>query len=98
MAGPDGVTVTIFGRDYTLRAEGDDGYLVALARVVDDRMKEAAAGGGDVSPLRIAVLAALNLADDLQRERERRSDLDDRAGRIAGRLSDEVGKVRVEGV
>jgi cell division protein ZapA (FtsZ GTPase activity inhibitor) len=53
-------------------------------------MKEAANVGGESSPLQIAVLAALNLADDLQRERERRRSLDDRAGHIAGRLSDVV--------
>ena len=98
MTGPDGVTVTIFGHDYVLRAEGDEGYLVALARVVDGRMREAATVGSESSPLQIAVLAALNLADDLQRERERRCSLDDLAGRMAGRLSDEVGRVRAEGV
>jgi cell division protein ZapA len=98
MTGPDGVTVTIFGRDYTLRAEGDEGYLVELARVVDGRMKEAAAASGESSPLQVAVLAALNLADDLQREHDRRRNLDERAGHIAGRLADEVGRVRAEGV
>jgi cell division protein ZapA len=98
MTGPGGVTVTIFGQDYTLRAEGDEGALVALARVVDGKMQEAATVGGESSPLQVAVLAALNLADDLQRERERRCSLDDRAGRLAGRLSDEVGRVRAEGV
>jgi cell division protein ZapA (FtsZ GTPase activity inhibitor) len=98
MTGPGGVTVTIFGQDYTLRAEGDEGTLVALARVVDGRMQEAATVGGEASPMQIAVLAALNLADDLQCERERRRSLDDLASRLAGRLSDEVGRVRAEGV
>ncbi len=98
MTGPDGVTVTIFGRDYTLRAEGDEGYLVQLARVVDDRMQEAAVVSGESSPLQVAVLAALNLADDLQRERECRHSLDERVGRIAGRLSAEVARDRAEGV
>jgi len=97
MNGP-GVTVNIFGRDYTLRAEGDEGYLVELARVVDDRMQEAATVGGESSPLQVAVLAALNLADDLQRERSRRHSLDDQAGQLAGRLADEVARVRAEGV
>lgn len=98
MIGPDGVTVNIFGCDYTLRAEGDERYLIELARVVDNRMKEAATAGGDSSPLHVAVLTALNLADDLQREREQRRNLDDRAGHLAGQLSDEVVRVRVEGV
>jgi cell division protein ZapA len=98
MTGPDSVTVTIFGRDYTLRAEGDESYLVDLARVVDGRMQEAATASGETSPLKIAVLAALNLADELKRERERRQGLDDRADRVAERLSDEVARVRAKGV
>jgi cell division protein ZapA len=98
MSGPDGVTVTIFGREYTLRAQDDQGYLVDLARTVDERMQEAATVAGETSPLQVAVLAALNLADDLKRELERGASLDDRAGRLAIRLADEVGRARAEGV
>jgi cell division protein ZapA len=98
MTGPGGVSVTIFGREYTLRAEGDEGYLVDLARVVNGKMQEAAAASGETSPLQVAVLAALNLADELQCENEQRRNLADRAGRLAIKLADEVARVRAEGV
>jgi cell division protein ZapA (FtsZ GTPase activity inhibitor) len=98
MTGSDGVTVSIFGRDYTLRADGEESDLVELVRIVDGRMRDAATASGESSPLQVAILAALNLADDLRREREHRLRLADRAGRVADRLSDEVGKARATGV
>lgn len=98
MTGPGNVTVKIFGHDYTLRAVGDEGYLVELARMVDSRMQEASTVGGESSPLHVAVLAALNLADELQRERQDRRAFGENVERTTLRLADEVARVRSEGV
>jgi cell division protein ZapA len=102
MAEPQDVTVNIFGSRYTLRAEGDAQRVVDLAEEVDARMREAAAEGGAAGADRIAVLVALNLADDLARERrartEDREDVAARAGRILEILTDEVGSEEAEGV
>ena len=101
MAEPQDVTVSIFGNRYTLRTDGDPQRLVDLAAEVDARMREAASGGGAGAD-RIAVLVALNLADDLARERRARNedqeDLSARTGRILEILTDEVGSEGAEGV
>ena len=102
MSDPGVITVTIFGREYTLRTTDDPAYLAELARCVDRHMHDAAAGGPDSSALRAAVLAALNLADELTREKQAREAdqlaLDGRTGRIAAMLAEEVGKRHAGGV
>jgi len=56
--------VTIFGRTYHLRGEGDPAYLAELAADVDRRMKEVADATGTADTLKVAILAALNIADE----------------------------------
>lgn len=57
--------VEIFGTVYPVRAVHDDEHLRELAEVVDDRMERIAARVATADTARIAILAALNLADEL---------------------------------
>ena len=70
------VPVTIFGQPYTLRTEEDPSYVESLARYVDERMREVADLTRTADTAKIAVLAALNIADDLHK-RKRQSDVTD---------------------
>ena len=61
----DGPTpVTIFGRTYRLRGDGDTEYLKQLADLVDGKMREVEAATGTADTTKIAILASLNIADD----------------------------------
>ena len=62
--------VEIFGQTYNVRGEGDPNYLTELARFVDARMREVAAEVATVDPMKIAILAALNIADEFSRYRK----------------------------
>jgi cell division protein ZapA len=56
--------VEIFGEVYSVRGSDENGYLQELAALVDRKMREVAERvKGDTA--RIAILAALNLADEL---------------------------------
>src|SRR5512143_3062817 len=99
----DLVHVEIFGQTYAVKAGGDAGYVEKLAGSVDEQMKEVSRASGAVDSLRVAVLAALNLADEcvrLRREvddarREQRSagsSADDRIGRLARKLGAALGE------
>ncbi|HEX7151720.1 MAG TPA: cell division protein ZapA [Thermoanaerobaculia bacterium] len=68
----DSTTVEIFGQAYNVRGEGDPNYLTELARFVDTRMREVAAQVATVDPMKIAILAALNIADEFSRFRQQR--------------------------
>jgi len=70
----ESIEVEIFGQTYNVRGEGDPEYLKELARFVDTRMRDVAAQVATVDPLKIAILAALNIADEFSRYRRRRED------------------------
>jgi|SRR5277367_146928 cell division protein ZapA len=58
------VTVDIYDQTYRLRGQ-DPAYIQHLAELVDTKMRTVAAQGKSVDSLRVAVLAALNIADEL---------------------------------
>jgi cell division protein ZapA len=66
--------VEIYGQTYNVRGEGDPNYLAELARFVDSRMRDVAAQVATVDPAKIAILAALNIADEFSRYRKERED------------------------
>ena len=68
----DSTIVEIFGQTYNVRGEGDPEYLSELARFVDGRMREVAGQVATVDPMKIAILAALNIADEFSRYRKQR--------------------------
>ena len=59
------VKVEIFGQTYAIRGDLDENYVHKLARFVDDKMHAIAAGGATVDTQKVAVLAALAIADEL---------------------------------
>jgi cell division protein ZapA len=67
-------SVEIYGQTYNVRGEGDPNYLAELARFVDSRMRDVAAQVATVDPAKIAILAALNIADEFSRYRKERED------------------------
>jgi cell division protein ZapA len=78
---PSSVRVKIYDREYTLLTTGDPRQLQVLCASLDKRMRDVTASTGAVDTLKVAVLAALSLADDLQRVREDLKELDDSVSR-----------------
>ena len=66
---PNLVHVEIFGQSYAVRAGTDPGYVERLAAYVDGQMQEISRQSGAVDSVRVAVLAALNIADECLRLR-----------------------------
>lgn len=87
--------VEIFGQTYNVRGNGDPDYLAELARFVDSRMREVAAQVATVDPMKIAILAALNIADEFSRYRRQRENTAgiwiERTEEISDRLSEVIG-------
>ena len=70
----EAVSVEIYDQVYLLRGT-DRAYMEQLAASVDGKMRAVAAQGGTVDSLRVAVLAALNIADELVTLRARYHEL-----------------------
>jgi len=93
------VQVEIFGQTYSVKAGDDAAYVQKLAAFVDEEMKDVSRASGAVDSLRVAVLAALNLADecfrlrsDAQSKHTAGSSLDERAMRLARKLGAALGE------
>ena len=64
------VPVVIQGQRYPVRSSLDPVYVAELAAYVDEKMRAAAETGTTQDTLRLAVLAALNIADEVFRCRD----------------------------
>jgi len=89
--------VEIFGQEYKIKGVGNPQYIHKIAGYVDRKMREIAHSSGIMSQSRIAILAALNITDELCQEREERerieAELEGKAARL-GELLD--SKISVE--
>jgi cell division protein ZapA len=86
MADEEVVSVEIRGQRYPIRSALEPQYVARLASYVDDKMRAAADSAPSGDMLRLAVLAALNVADELFRCRAlhnaRDGELAERAGEL----------------
>ena len=74
MSGSEPVSVHILEREYTIGVEaGERSSLMAAAKLLDGKMREVRGGNKMAAVDRIAVLAALNLAHELQQLRDESS-------------------------
>jgi cell division protein ZapA len=87
------VSVEIQGARYAIRSDLDERYIVRLATYVDAKMQRATNEVPTGESMKVAILAALNIADELFRVREAsppdHSELIRRAGEIE-RMVDQV--------
>ena len=61
------IRVEIYNQTYNIRSDGDSEYVNNLAEFVDRRMREISSGTLTVDSLKVAILAALHIADELHR-------------------------------
>ncbi|MFQ5691488.1 MAG: cell division protein ZapA [Nitrospinota bacterium] len=77
------VSVEILGKSYAIRGEADPDYTRGLAQFVEEQMRKVAAQSSAVDTQKIAILAALNIANDLfqarRQEQEKEAEWDRRA-------------------
>jgi len=59
------VRVTIVGEEYSIRSEATPEHTRAVAAYVDDAIRRVLSGGGIVEPRKAAILAALQITDQL---------------------------------
>ncbi len=67
-----GIKVEIYGSEYRIKGDADGDYIKRVAAYVDERMRQAAQLTTDSAVSKIAILAAINIADELFKERTQR--------------------------
>lgn len=64
------VKVTIYGTEYPVKGDADPEYIRSVAAYLDGKMREVGKSLSVKSTTKVAVLAALNITDELMRSRE----------------------------
>jgi cell division protein ZapA len=70
------VKIEIYDQSYNVNADHDEAYLKELAAYVDGKMRSIAEATRTVDSLKVAVLTALNIADEMFSLRQRQQEVE----------------------
>ena len=82
-----GVNVQIMGQNLVVASDGGDEWVKSVAETVDEKIRNIRAGSQTVSSVNLAILAALNFADELEHLRREHQELVDRIVAMNKRLT-----------
>ncbi|MBI4511647.1 MAG: cell division protein ZapA [Deltaproteobacteria bacterium] len=69
------LNIDVAGQRFTLKTDADEAYVRSLAQFVTEKIDEARQNAKAVTTQSLAILAAMNIADDLFQARRQQSDL-----------------------
>ncbi len=81
------VDVEIMGQKFTLRSEEEESYVREVAGYVDGKIQEVLKTTRPVAKFNVAMLAALNIADEYHRLKNKHEIVVDRLDHLSKRLS-----------
>lgn len=81
------VNVEIMGQSLVVASDADDDWVRAVAGAVDEKIKHIRANSRAVNSVNVAILAALNFADELERLRRDYKQLVEGIENLSQRLS-----------
>jgi cell division protein ZapA len=88
------VRVEILGREYTLKSDEGEERVRDIAEYVNRKLKEVSEGGRTVSTLNLAILAAMNIANDyfeaLENQKEFFRTIEARSGRMIEMINSQI--------
>ena len=87
------VRVEIYNQTYNIRSDGDSEYLMQLADFVDARMREISSGTLTVDSLKVAILAALHIADELHRMKQTYEQADSQLATRSGECAEMLDRL-----
>jgi cell division protein ZapA len=96
------VEIKVFGQTYTVKTDAEENHIQAVAQYVNEKMEEILKKTRSVSTLNVAILTALNIADDLLREKEKRKalfqEIEAKSKDLAEKIDIEIGNKELEKV
>ncbi len=85
--------VEIYNQTYSIRSDGDNDYILDLAEYVDAKMREISSGTLTVDSLKVAILAALHIADEYHQLRSTVSQSDANLGLRSSECSEMLDRI-----
>lgn len=90
------IEIKVFGQTFTVKSDADEEHIRAVANYVNEKIEEILKKTRSVSTLNVAILTALNIADDLLREREKRlaiiREIEAKSKDLAEKIEIKIGK------
>ena len=84
------VTVEIMGQNLLVTSDDDDSRVKAIAETVDEKIRFIRTNSRAVNSINVAILAALNFADELERLKREHQELIRQIDALSKRLSDSI--------
>jgi cell division protein ZapA len=79
--------VEILGQKFTISSDAEEGYMLKIAGYVDGKMQELMQNTKPVAKTNVAMLAALNIADEYHRLKDTHEAILDRLDQLSKKLS-----------
>ncbi len=94
MKGP--IEVEIFGQTFILTSDDEKGYVREVAAYVDRKMQQIAATTKTVATLRVAILAAINIADEYHKARRHEEETREQVDSLSASLLEKLSQAEDE--
>ena len=79
--------VEILGQTFTISSDAEEGYMLKVAGYVDGKMQELMQASKPVAKTNVAMLAALNIADEFHRLKESHEAILNRLDQMSKKIS-----------
>jgi cell division protein ZapA len=90
---PQSIRVEIYNQTYNIRSDGDNEYIVRLAKFVDGKMREISSGTMTVDSLKVAILAALHIADEYHQLKNEQEQTDQQLASRSAECSEMLDRI-----
>jgi len=90
---PQGIRVVIYDQEYSMRGDLNQEYIQKLAHYLDAKMRSIAERTRTVDTLRVAILAALNVADEYHQLKARYDEVTQHMDRKVGEYTAALDKI-----
>lgn len=87
------IRVEIYNQTYNIRSDGDNDYILRLAEYVDGKMREISSGTLTVDSLKVAILAALHIADEYHQLKNSQEQTDQQLASRSAEMSEMLDHV-----
>ncbi len=95
---PQSIRVVIYDQEYFMRGDLNREYIEKLAQYLDGKMRSIAERTRTVDTLRVAMLAALNVADEFHQMKARYEEVAQQMDQKVGEYSDALDKILKDAV
>ena len=95
---PQSIRVVIYDQEYFMRGDLNQEYIQKLAQYLDTKMRSIAERTRTVDTLRVAMLAALNVADEYHQLKARYEEVTQHMDQKVGEYTDALDKILKDAV